>query len=528
MWRGSASLVDGRVAPDSIWALLHRDGHRLFPDEMFADLFSDRGRRSVPPQIVATVMVLQKCFGKSDRDAVEAFAFDMRWKYACGVDLDFPAFAHTVLVDMRARLARSDRPERIFEVTLDAAHGAGLVGQRRVLDSTPLYDAVATMDTITLVRAAIRDLLGAADPTLEAELRGRLSSGDDYRSLSKPVIAWEDRAAREALIDSRALDAVALLLALDGRPVTDAVAAAVAMVATVVGQDLDWDADGVFRIRRGVATDRVISTIDPETRHGHKTAAHGFDGYKGHAAADPDSELITATTVTPGNVGDAAAAPDLIGDLLDPDATDTAPAEGPAKRRTNRSRKKKKRRPKVYGDAAYGSGEFQKLLEDHDLDSGCKTQNPSPPAGGLYAKDRFIIDLEAGTVTCPHAVTVTITPRGRGGIAQFGDHCATCPLRRACTRSRAGRQIGINENEAVLARARARQADPAWQADYRTTRPKIERKLAHLMRHRHGGRRARVRGRTKVAADFNLLAAAVNLARLATLGLHHQPGGWTT
>ncbi len=39
------------------------------------------------------------------------------------------------------------------------------------------------------------------------------------------------------------------------------------------------------------------------------------------------------------------------------------------------------------------------------------------------------------------------------------------------------------------------------------------------MRGRHGGRRARVRGRAKVNADFNLLAAAVNLARLATLGV---------
>jgi len=55
-------------------------------------------------------------------------------------------------VDLRARLARSARPDRIFEVTLDAARAAGLVGRRRVLDSTPLYDAVATMDTVTLVR----------------------------------------------------------------------------------------------------------------------------------------------------------------------------------------------------------------------------------------------------------------------------------------------------------------------------------------------------------------------------------------
>jgi hypothetical protein len=32
------------------------------------------------------------------------FAFDLRWNYAGGVDLDYPVCAHTVLVDMRERL----------------------------------------------------------------------------------------------------------------------------------------------------------------------------------------------------------------------------------------------------------------------------------------------------------------------------------------------------------------------------------------------------------------------------------------
>lgn len=80
----------------------------------------------MPPQIVATVMVLQRLFGLSDREAVEAFEFDARWEFACGeLPFDHPGFVHTVLVDMRARPARSDRPRRIFEVSLDAARRAG-------------------------------------------------------------------------------------------------------------------------------------------------------------------------------------------------------------------------------------------------------------------------------------------------------------------------------------------------------------------------------------------------------------------
>jgi len=75
----------------------------------------------------------------------------------------YPSFVHTVLVDMRARLRTSERPDRIFEAVLDTAKQAGLVGRRRVLDSTSLYDAVATMDTVTLIRSAIRGLLAACD-----------------------------------------------------------------------------------------------------------------------------------------------------------------------------------------------------------------------------------------------------------------------------------------------------------------------------------------------------------------------------
>ena len=113
------------------------------------------------------------------------------------------------------------------------------------------------------------------------------------------------------------------------------------------------------------------------------------------------------------------------------------------------------------------------------------------------------------------------------GTASFADACTGCPLRAQCTTAAGGRTISVSRYEQHLADNRARQTDPEWAADYRATRPKVERKLAHMMRRRHGGRRARVRGRRKVGADFNLLAAAVNIARLATLGLRSTITGWT-
>ena len=529
LFRASAAFCEGGVAAGSIYGILHRECFTLFPDEMFADLFDDVGRRSVPPMIVAVVMVLQRIEGLSDREAAERFAFDVRWKYAAGgLDFDYPGFAHTVLVDMRARLARSERPGRIFDVTVDAARQAGLAGRRRVLDSTPLYDAVATMDTVMLVRSAIRGLLAVAGERA-AGLRALLARDDDYVLAGKPVCDYDDAAAREALVDALARDARALLAALDGQEPGPVLAQAAALLASVTGQDLEEDAGGVFRIARRVARDRVISTAGPQARHGHKTSARGFDGYKGHVAVDPDSEIITATGVTPGNTGDADAAAGLLADLMPGGQASAASRTTSGAGGQRAAAVAGEDQPAVYGDAAYGSGDLLEQVEEAGIHTGIKVQ---PPAAvkGHFPKDRFTIDLGGKTVTCPAGVTVPIRVSGRerhAGTARFGAACRTCPLAAQCTTSREGRTITIGPHEARLAAARDRQADPAWKADYKATRPKVERKIGHLMRRRHGGRRARVRGQLKVAADFALLAAAVNLARLAMLGLAFRSGNWT-
>jgi hypothetical protein len=506
-----ARWCEAALPAGSVYRFLARERTRLFPPELFMDLFEATGRRSVPPSILAVVMVLQRLEGLSDREAADRFAFDVRWRYAAGVadavaGEETASFAHTVLVDLRARLRRSEDPDRIFRVTCELARQVGLVGVKRVLDSAPLEDAVCTQDTVTMLRGAIRGLLRACPPELKAKVRAGLQREDDYVAPGKPACDWTDRAAREELVDALVRDAYRAHYALRDQRLDPRVAEAAALLATVTGQDIEETPDGRFRIFAGTAPDRVISTVDPQARHGHKTTAHGFDGYKAHIAADPDSEVICAAEVSPAATGDAVVAPRLLGDL----------GEGG----------QAARRAVVYGDSAYGTGAHLAWLEAQGFTPMVKTQLPTTP-GGRFAKDQFGIDLQAGTVTCPARVTVAIRPARRGGgRARFGAACSVCPLRQACTTSSRGRVVAVHPQEAELAAARARQRDPAWLADYRATRPKVERKLAHLLRRRHGGRRARVRGLVRVTQDFKLLAAAVNLARFASLGVRSTSTGW--
>ena len=251
---------------------------------MFADLFpSGRGRPSVPADVMAAVITLQALHGLSDSETVDAVMFDLRWKAACGMPVTAGAFHATTLTYWRRRLAASDRPDRIFDAVkaVVAATGALTGKTRRALDSTVLDDAVATQDTVTQLIGAIRrvrrEVAGAAEVITEH------CTAHDYDDPGKPAIAWDDVEARERLVDALVSDAHRLLGYLPDQELGARAAEAVALLALIAGQDVEPvegsdGTDGRWRIAQRVASDRVISTVDPDTRHVHKTVHRRQDG----------------------------------------------------------------------------------------------------------------------------------------------------------------------------------------------------------------------------------------------------------
>jgi IS5 family transposase len=503
-FEGPGVLLGDRLR--GVYRLLADYGDRLFPDDYFADLYkaSPLGRPTVPARVLATVMVLQAQEGLSDQEACDHLECDLRWQAAAGVDAGYVAFHPTVLVGQRNRLRGSERPKRFLEDTKVVARQAGVLkGRARVLDSTPIYDAVATQDTVTQLRAAIRKLLRALTGPATARVREALSRDDDYATPGKPPCDWDDPEAREQLVDALVRDAHAALAAVEGEALAGAAREAAELLAVVAGQDVEAGGDGVFRIARRVAPDRVISTVDPEARHGRKSRNRRFDGYKSHFSVDPDSELIDEVAVTPANAADAAAVGELLGD---------GGEEG--------------ERPLVFGDSAYAGPDTIAELNEAGYEVIAKVP-PATNRDGRYTKDDFRIDLAANRVTCPAGVTVAVRVGADGeGRAQFGAACAACPLRERCTTSPLGRTVSIHPKEAVLQRAKRLQATPEWRDAYRQIRPRVERKIAHFVRAAWGGRRARTRGRQRITSDAVTRAAAVNWARLATLGVAFTGAGW--
>jgi hypothetical protein len=139
-------LVGHLLSVGSVFGFLAEHWQRLLSGEMFAGLFpSGRGRRSIPADVVASVIVLQTLRGLSDREAADAVRFDLRWKAACGVAVDAGSFHPSTLTYWRRRLAASERPQRIFEVVWQLIIETGAVWgkSRRALDSTVGDGAVA-------------------------------------------------------------------------------------------------------------------------------------------------------------------------------------------------------------------------------------------------------------------------------------------------------------------------------------------------------------------------------------------------
>jgi IS5 family transposase len=372
---------------------------------------------------MASVIVLQSLHGLSDAETVDAVTFDLRWKAACGLPVTAAAFHPTTLTYWRRRLAASEQPNRIFDaVRAVVAETGALKGKtRRALDSTILDDAVATQDTVTQLIAAIRrvrrDVPGAA------EVIAAHCTAHDYDDPGKPAIAWNDQAARGQLIDALVGDAHRVLGHLPDQELGPKAAEATALLALIAGQDVEPvdgsdGTDGRWQIAQRVAPDRVISVVDQDARHAHKTVHRRQDGFKAHVAIEPDTGIVTDCELTK--------------------------ASGPRS-----------------GDA---------VIKPIPLRSAV-------PGG--FTLDDFTIDTDAGTVTCPNGLTRAITT---SRSVTFGAACRGCPFLAQCTTSKKGRVLSVHEHEALLRAARRQAETEEFQRVYRQHRPMVERTIAWLTR----------------------------------------------
>ena len=522
----AGALVGHLVPEGSMFAFLAAHRGRVFPDELFTDLFpSGKGRPSLPGSVAASILTLQTLLDYSDAETAEAARCDLRWKVACGMALDDKGFHPSTLTYWRRRLARSDRPHRINDAVRQVIEATGVLRgrRRRAVDSTILADAVATQDTVTQLISQIRRVARVV-PGAAAQIAG-VCTGYDYTRPGKPDIDWDDPAAKDALVSALVNDANSLVAALADAKLDEPSAQAVALLALVAGQDVEPadgsdGTDGRWRIARKVAEDRLVSTVDPDARHTRKSPEARRDGYRAHVVAEPDTGIITDEELTKASGADnadpAVAERFLANDTAANDRTSNAVAsdettstDGPPQR-------------EWYGDSAYGTGDLREAIHQAGHEAVIKPKPVQPAVEGGFTIDDFTVDETAGTVTCPHQVTRTIT---RSRYAVFGAACRTCPLRQRCTNSKDGRTMRLHPHDALLRQARRDWTTSLDLRDrYRRHRPNIERVVSQIAS--RGGRRLKLRYHRVEAnnAWLKRRTAAINLRNLINQGLRWADG----
>jgi transposase len=505
----------------------------VFADDLFLELFGVRGKPGYSPGRLMLVSVLQAAERLSDRQAAEAAGRDLAWKYALGLALDDPGFDFSVLSEFRTRVVAGGAEQLALDVLLAALADKGLVkaGGRQRTDSTHVISVVRDLNRLELagesVRAAVEAIVAVAPGWFQEVFA---VSGWSAR-YGRRIDSWRLPTAqtkRDQLAVDYGTDGLALVEAVysPAAPVWLRELVPVQTLRLVLLQNflvaLDERGKQVIRMRDAdsdglpPAPSRVASPYDTDTRWAAKGDDLFWNGYKVHISETCDTppadapgasrrldrpNIITGVATTDATVPDAAVVDQVHADLA---GRRLAPGEHLV-------------------DSGYASadGVLAARGAGIDLVTPLLADTSAQARAGLgYDRASFVFDFDARTATCPQGHTsATWNPVVCDGkpkvVVSFATaDCLPCPVRQACTTSKASRRqltVPPREVHQLQTIARAEQQTNDWQARY-AVRAGVEGTINQAVD--LGIRRARYRGIDKTRLQHVLVGCAINLIRL--------------
>jgi hypothetical protein len=493
----------------TLYVFLREIRHELFAASFAAELAKaykkPRGTAPLPPALLAMVTLLQAYDQVGDAEAVVTASMDKRWQLVLGtLGEDEAPFSQGSLVLFRERLLAHDLDRKLVSRTVELAKASGKFGWqqlRAALDSSPLLGAGRVEDTWNLLGRAMEQLVVLASQVTGLPLEAiRQKSGVTLLGQSSVKAAldcdWDDPKARQAGLQRLVEEAESLVRwvhqhsgdATQEPPLSGALQD----ISQIMTQDLEPDPSGRGqRLRRGTARDRLPSLGDRDMRHGRKSKAHPFTGYKRHVLNLLGSKLVVDAVCQPANQPEPEALETLWPALA---------AHGQVQ--------------SLSIDRAYLSSPLIGALKTQGVEIIAK---PWPLHNrGRFTKEQFQINLDAHEVTCPAGVTIDLRDSGRR--AQFpASTCGRCILQADCTTSTRGRTLSIHPQEGLLMELRAARRTAEGRRALRQ-RTAVEHTLARFDQIQ--GKRARYKGTRKNTLDLRRTAAVNNLQHLhRALGL---------
>ena len=467
------------------------------------------GPEPVDAGLLALATLLQAYGHVGDRDAVELTVMDKRWQLVLDcLGAEHPPFSQGTLLNFRMRLIAHNLDKTLLDRTVALAEKTGGFGARQlraVLDSTPLFGASRVEDTLNLLGHALRKAVGLAAQELGTSAEAVVEDAGlvlvGHSSLKAALdLDWGEPRARECAL-GLVLEEVARwqrwlaqqqILAAEHPPLKEVMET----ITQIIAQDTEPDPGGGpsgRRLKQHVAPDRRISIEDQDIRHGRKSSAKTFNGFKEHFAVDLDSKVIREVVIRPANEPEHEAVELLAAEL------EKAPGL-----------------LQLDIDLGYMASPRIAQWAEQGVDIIAR---PWPQIGPLFTKHDFTLDFARMQVTCPGGQRVPMVP---GRHVQFpAAACDACALRAQCTKAThgQGRSLSIREDEQFQQKLRAKMKTQRGRASLRK-RTAVEHTIAHQLAHQ--GRRARYKGVRKNQFDGRRHAAVSNLQVAAHYEEEHR------
>ena len=489
-------LYDKIVPPDHLLRKINQAVDFSFINDLVRDRYTpDFGRPAEDPEFMVRLCLLQYLYGDSDRHVIENARINLAYKYFLGLAVDEDVPDDTTICCFRAQRLGEAKFRQVFEQIVKQCIDKGLVkGKRQIIDSTHIIADIAINSLTGLIKLCRQNVLNTIQKQ-DKQLAEKLGLNDTRFTQQDKYLRQEDNLEEEIEQAKALLDGVTGELQQGNLEVTESLINNINLLEKAVAD------------RAEGATDRLVSTVDPDARGGKKNSKC-WSGYKGHVVMEEESEIITAVETTAANKPDGFQLPVLLRQQKAANAL--VPTE-------------------LSADKAYGSGANLEMLQDEHVTGNIslieKFNHISPD---LFNQNDFKYDKDNDTVTCPAGCVASHSRRDlvmtegthRNGIVfQFTPRqCGNCALRPLCFQGamkRYGRVIHINIYEPLYRQMQERLKTTTGQEAYRN-RYRIEHKVADLARY-CGMRRCRYRGLERARIHTLLSAITSNIKRMARL-----------
>lgn len=481
-------IYEKLVPENHILSKINKQVDFSFVNEACKDLYSQDQGRPVKnlPEIMFRSAIVQYMNNYSDRDMEEAARYNLIVKWFIGIPVEDSSYDHSALGDFRDRLGEK-RWKKLFFMILKQIENAGFAKGTQYVDATHVISNIAIPGTIGLIRQGIKAIMEEikkANPILYEELGGK-KTADKKEKIHALKPEEKKKKLVEVVEEARNIRNKAEKLE------SPSVKQKVEQLNQILNENIE-EKNGEVQKKKEHVEDKLVSLVDDEARHGAKSDAKPFTGYKGNIMKSEDG-FVTNIVGTSGNTYDGNILVPLVDEKIE-----------------NSSKPSK-----IAGDTHYGSAENRYQMSQRGITIVAPIKEDFNPTG-LLAQEKFVLDKIG--VTCPAGNRTMISNHNeKDGTTTFyfkKEICQQCVLKDQCTKQER-RTITIGKHHELITEAKEYNKTQDFKDDMKE-RAHIEPKHAEMKRF-HGMARARYWGLTKVNIQMIITAITVNVKRLANV-----------